>query len=224
MNRQVRTALATTVAGAVVFIGGATPASAAWKLQAPGANSITEIGPDQLADYESRWFQRTAKGIVLTSPTEGATTPNSKNNRTELREMASDGAEAAWDPAKGTHKFAVRLAVTRLPKTEPVVVVAQIHDGADDRVTMRLEGQHLFVAGDESNPLASLTGSYRLGTPFTVAFAVRGGHVDVVYNGRCVDAGSIPAGATYFFKTGRTSSPTSRGTASRRSSSSRGPG
>jgi len=116
--------------------------------------------------------------------------------------MTRAGAEAAWNPAEGSHSFAVRLAVTRLPVSEPEVVVAQVHSGVNDLPTIRLEGAHLFVAGDKSQPLATLTKSYRLGTTLTLGFVASGGQVQVFYHGQRAATVPVPALSTYFFKSG----------------------
>ena len=209
-TRRVCAALASVLLGAALLVGGASPASAAgvtldnWKLQLPmsGDGAVDEVEPGQLSHYQSEWFQRIPRGIALTTSTDGATTPNSKHNRSELREMTPAGEEAAWDPAVGVHHFAVRLAVTKLPDTEPEVVVAQADNGDTGLPMIRLEGRHLFVAGEESRPVATLSNDYRLGTPFTVSMTARDSRVVVSYNGRHAATVGVKPGRTYYFKTG----------------------
>ena len=176
-NRRVRLALASALVGATLLVCGATPASAAgvtlddWKLQLPtgtGLGEVDGIERAQLRHYQSGWFQRSPRGLALATSTDGATTPNSQHSRTELREVTPAGEEATWDPAAGVHHLAVRLAITKLPDTEPEVVVAQAHNGDTGLPMIRLEGRHLFVAGEKSRPVATLSHDYGLGTPFTV--------------------------------------------------------
>ena len=136
-NRRVRLALASALVGAALPVCGATPASAArvtldnWKLQLPtstGEGEVDEIEPAQLRHYQSGWL-------------------NSQHSRSELREMTPAGEEAASDPAVGVHHFAVRLAVTELPDTEPEVVVAQAHNGDTGLPTIRLASGSAPVCG-----------------------------------------------------------------------------
>ena len=104
-----------------------------WKLQLPtstGSGEVDEIEPAQLSHHQSGWFQRSPRGLAITTSTDGATTPNSQHSRSELREMTPAGEEGAWHPAVGVHLLAVRLAVIKLSDTEPLVVVAQAHNGA----------------------------------------------------------------------------------------------
>jgi hypothetical protein len=210
-TRRVCAALTKVLIGAALLIGVAAPASAVgvtldnWKLQLPtstGSGAVDEIGPAQLGDYQSEWFQRIPRGLALTTSTDGATTPNSQHSRSELREMTPAGEEAAWDPAVGVHHFAVRLAVTKLPDTEPEVVVAQAHNGDTGLPMIRLEGRHLFVAGEKSRPVATLSNDYGLGTPFTVSMTARDSRVVVSYNGRRAATVAVKPGRTYYFKTG----------------------
>jgi hypothetical protein len=139
--------------------------------------------PAQLRHYQSGWLK-------------------SQQSRSELREMTPAGEESAWDPAVGVHHLAVRLAVTELPDTEPEVVVAQAHNGDTGLPTIRLEGRHLFVAGEKSRPVATLSHDYGLGTPFTVSMTARDSRVVVSYNGRHAATVAVQPGRTYYFKTG----------------------
>lgn len=55
--------------------------------------------------------------------------------------------KAAWSNMSGVHTLKVAEAVTELPAVKPETVTAQIHDGNDDVMQIRLpvEGSHLMV-------------------------------------------------------------------------------
>jgi hypothetical protein len=89
---------------------------------------------------------------------------------------------AAWSTTSGTHELTVRQAVTHLPKAKPEVTTAQVHNGEDDVLAVRLRGKRLFVEHDGEN-LGDLTTSYRLGTPYTVRIVAAKGRIKIFYNG-----------------------------------------
>jgi hypothetical protein len=63
------------------------------------------------------------------------------------------------------HSMLGRFRVTRLTKNKPHVSIAQIHDGTDDVIQVRLETRKIFVeAGGEF--IGTLDGLYTLGDPF----------------------------------------------------------
>ena len=74
-------------------------------------------------------------------------------------------------------------AFTKLPAKKPEVVGVQIHDGKDDVMQIRLEGQKLMVQYHDGKSDAVLDPDYKLGTPFDVRIVAAGGKVDVLYNG-----------------------------------------
>ena len=175
-------------------------ASQGWYITLPSKGKATPdtVKVPELRTYASEWFHlNDAKdGVVFKARTDGATTKNSKNPRSELREMSSDGKdEAAWSSTTGTHSMEIEQMVGVLPiGSKPVVVVGQIHDEDDDVTVFRLVGN---TSGDRS--IASLwitdgdkleghkvTDSYRLGTKFRVGFQVAGGKITYTYNGQPV--------------------------------------
>jgi hypothetical protein len=137
--------------------------------------------PD-LASYSSAHFtlNDTRDGVVFTAPVDGTTTKNSRYARSELREM-NGAEEAAWPNTSGAHTLAVTQAVTRLPEAKPEAVTAQIHDGSDDVVQIRLEGHRLLVQYD-GNQQVDLDPHYTLGTRYTVTLTAAAGRVRVRYN------------------------------------------
>lgn len=174
-----------------------------WYLMLPTGSQghPDSIEQPELATYSSEWFHLDAAGtgVVFTAYAGGATTKGSSFPRTELREMTPNGDKASWAATSGTHSLAVRQAVTALPPGRPAVVTAQILDGDDDALQVRLEGSRLFVrTGDKE---AVLDADYVLGHQYDLVITVANGHVVVGYNGvRKLDAPL--EGSNCYFKTG----------------------
>ncbi|UYZ63630.1 polysaccharide lyase family 7 protein [Hymenobacter weizhouensis] len=160
-----------------------------WKLTLPldqdGSGAADEVQQPALNTFEdaNHFFSRPAgDAVVFRAYADGATTSGSGYPRSELREMKSNGTQkASWSSTSGTHTLVIDQAVTHLPVAKPHIVVGQIHDGSDDVLVFRLEGQKLFVDinGDDG---PTLTSSYQLGTRFTVKFVVSGGKTKCYYN------------------------------------------
>ena len=106
-------------------------------------------------------------GVVFSAPAGGVTTENSKLPRSELREM-NGGEKAAWTNTSGTHTLEVCQAITKVPPAKPEVVAAQIHDGNDDVVQIRLEDKTLIVQYDDGKSEVVIDPDYALGTPYHV--------------------------------------------------------
>ena len=68
-------------------------------------------------------------------------------------------------------------------RAKPEVVGAQIHDGSDDVMQIRLEGQKLMVQYDDGKSETVIDPNYVLGTPYNVRIVAADGKVDVLYNG-----------------------------------------
>lgn len=168
-------------------------ASKNWKINIP-LRGAPEIVQPKLATYSSEWFHlnEAGDGVVFYCPTNGGTTPNSKNPRSELREMRDDGAdEAEWSTSTGQHSMIIDLMVTELPAgTKPHVVIGQIHGGDDDLTVFRLEGN---TSGDRNvgklwitsgdNTHAHHAADIRLGTRHQLGFHVDNGTISYSYNG-----------------------------------------
>ena len=123
-----------------------------WYLTLPtGADGDPDtVEQPDLATYTSRYFQlnATKDGVAFTANADGVTTKNSSYPRTELREMNGQ-QKAAWSNTTGVHTLNVTEAVTELPPAKPETVTAQIHDGNDDVLQIRLEGPRLIVQYDD---------------------------------------------------------------------------
>jgi len=164
--------------------------------------------------YSGEWFYlNSAKdGVIFKAPTDGATTKNSKNPRSELREMSPDGkTQAAWSSTTGTHSMDIEQMVSVLPiGSKPVVVVGQIHDGNDDVTVFRLVGNttgdrsigSLWITDGDKSEGYKVTDSYRLGTKFRVGFQVAGGKITYTYNGQLVAYTQTKELSGCYFKAG----------------------
>ena len=147
--------------------------------------------------------------MVFSARADGVTTKNSHYPRSELREM--NGSEkASWSNTSGSHTLDVCEAITKTPTAKPEVVAAQIHDGSDDVMQIRLEGKTLMVQYNDGKTETVIDPNYVLGTPYNVRIVAEGGKVDVLYNGaeegRAAAVG-LRAGTG---RSARTSSPTPR--------------
>lgn len=190
-----------------------------WKLTLPVDASgkpqgkAAEIKQPQLSTYRSEWFYPNAAGdgIVFVAPTIGATTSSkTKNIRSELRAMNSDGTLSAWSSTVGRNIMTVELSVDVLPiGPKPHVVVAQIHDGGDDVTVFRVEGSttdrsraSIWITDGDSTRGFMLTDSYRLGDRIQVSFDVADGVIRYTFNGATVDYRQAKKVTGCYFKTG----------------------
>lgn len=106
---------------------------------------VREILQPQLATYQSEYFYVAGGGVVFECPASGATTPNSNNPRTELRQMKGGGAqEASFSNADKQWEMTASLRFDQLP-TNCDVVAMQIHDGVDDVTVLRRIGSEVWV-------------------------------------------------------------------------------
>jgi hypothetical protein len=181
---------------------------ASWKLQLPvkseGGSSPNEIKESALTSFISTdhfYLNQQRDGVVFKANASGATTKNSKYPRSELREMSNDGrSNASWSNANGTHTMTIRQAITHLPDIKNELVAAQVHDGSDDVITIRLEGSRLFVQSDGKN-IGDLDTNYILGTVYTAKIVAEQSSIKVYYN-NALKVTADKSGKTYYFKTG----------------------
>ena len=178
-----------------------------WKLTLPigsSAHSASEVKQPALGSYKNSTYfhlDDTGKGVVFRAHAGGATTSGSTYPRSELREMTDGGKkEAGWSSKSGTHVMTVTEAITAVPKVKPHVVAAQIHDGEDDVVMIRLERNRLFVEAD-GDEVGVLDPAYVLGTRFTVELRATSAGIRVTYNG-AKTVTYDKSGSGYYFKAG----------------------
>lgn len=147
---------------------------------------VKEIYVPQLLTFEDpKHFFTSGSGVVFRAETTGATTPNSTNPRSELRQMKPGGAqEASWSNASQTWAMDAYMAFTHLPGGKPHVVGMQVHDGKDDVTVLRLEGTQLYITKGNDTHHIAVPGAYTLGTPMSVAVvAQKGGGITWTING-----------------------------------------
>ncbi|HYH26975.1 MAG TPA: chondroitinase-B domain-containing protein [Blastococcus sp.] len=193
-----------------------------WAADGAGAITITEFD-DVAAGFAADPYFVVVDRSTPTVPAppavqfrvraDAATTPNSTEPRSELRETRADGSEMAFDAMTGDHSLRTRCRVTHLPAADPEVVVAQLHNGVTgDRISVRTQlvsGQTKLLVrinGTQANP--RLSESYVVGTEFEIELRVLdGGAVEVYYGGSStpIVTGQLEpsgAGASWYWKVG----------------------
>jgi Alginate lyase len=175
-----------------------------WKLTLPTGEpgSPEEVVAGKLSKFSNEFFKvnDSRDGVVFMAEVGGVTTKNSHYPRSELREMQGD-QNAAWSNPGGTHTLETREAILAVPKAKPEVVAAQIHDGDDDVLQIRLEGERLSVQSDDGENETVLDPAYRLGAPYDLKIVAADGRVDVSYNGE-KKAELTKSGTGWYFKVG----------------------
>ncbi len=137
-------------------------------------------------------------GVVFMANCGGATTSGSGYPRSELREMADNGAtNASWSSSSGTHIMEIEQAVTHLPDVKKHIVVGQIHDASDDVIVFRLEGTKLFMDHNGADGVV-LDNNYVLGTRFKVKMVVNGNKVYSYYNDVQKEIYAVSFSGAYF--------------------------
>lgn len=173
-----------------------------WRMTLPigEEDNPTDIDQPELATaVEDPWFVplEDCSGVRFRAAVNGVTTENSKNPRSELREMNGE-EEAAWSSSEGKHTMVVNEAFTAVPNDKPHVVGAQIHGGDDDFAVFRLEDKELWIT-DKDEPHGTLADeSYTLGDKFEAKFVVENGVTEVYYNGTLVTSYEEDYDGAYF--------------------------
>lgn len=159
---------------------------------------VKEVRMPQLATYELKpyfYLDNPATGVVFMAPVGGATTPNSQNPRSELRQM--NGTEnAAWSNQSATWNMEAVMCFHEIPSSsDPTrgVVGMQVHDSNDDVTVLRLEknGDLWLTRGDTAHGILA-NGSYVLDTFMKVRItAQKGGgfrwYINDVFKGQPVN-------------------------------------
>jgi hypothetical protein len=176
-----------------------------WYLTLPvgPAGDPESIDQPELLTYSGEHFELTPEGdgVVFRAHAGGVTTENSSYARSELREMAGGDEKAAWSNTSGTHTLETREAITKTPTAKPEVVAAQIHDGGDDVMQIRLEGQTLVAQYADGDEQIVIDPAYELGTPYDLRIVAANGGITVFYNGK--QAAEIPrSGTSWYWKIG----------------------
>jgi Alginate lyase len=180
-----------------------------WYLTLPTGKDEPElIYQPKLDTYEhDKHFTVKDNHVVFNAHAGGTTTKNTKNPRSELREMKGK-EKAKWSTTVGQHEMIFTEKVVALPKGRPSVVIGQIHRGSDDLIEVRcwIPPKSLTTIIDvfhDSKNYGVLESNYILGTEFTVKIYAADGVINVYYNDMTKPKIKIPAKvSTCFFKAG----------------------
>jgi hypothetical protein len=185
-----------------------------------GDASWTLITQAQIeAGYEEApYFATVGTGgkVQLSVPLDAPIISGSSGPRAELREVDSAGVNAAFDANVGTHELHGRTSI--LTGT-PDVVVAQLHNGAADRISIRTQlvsgslRLRVRVNGSSvtlSNGTLDYANPYVPGTEFEWKISVNGGAIAVYLDDMVTPVYTAPAGTlaatggvtTWYFKAG----------------------
>jgi hypothetical protein len=149
-----------------------------WKIGLP---TTQEVKQPSLAGFTTAAFE-VVPAVTFTARCGDKAQDGSKYARSELREMNSDGSNAAWSSTSGTHVMELRQRVTHLPVVKPQVICGQIHSTTDYLILVELEKNNLYVRYKDAT-IGVLDPNYQLGAYFDLKLVASGGYVDVFYNG-----------------------------------------
>ncbi|KAJ3068208.1 hypothetical protein HDU98_008629 [Podochytrium sp. JEL0797] len=183
-----------------------------WDIQLPDGSAGTLFPAVGLNN--TRFFVNNSL-VVFVTPANGVPTSGSTHPRTELRQMAVGGGNAAWSPQDGAlHELTVTMRVDAFPTAGESVITAQMFCAgptAGAMITFRVYASgNVVVFNDNNVPVHSLmldTG-YQVGQFFTVRLvASASGSVVVSYSnlasGKTAQTTmTVVASNTYYFKTG----------------------
>lgn len=191
-----------------------------WKVTLPTGDpeSPDEVGPPIPAAFsKSPYFVRNRDGsITFRAPCKGVSTSGSGYVRCELREMKGS-KRAAWDSRDGTNTLVVTTKITKLPKSKPEAVTAQIHDSgpkldgknSDDIVMIRHVGRNVYMSKSKGKgkgaDLVLLDSNYSVGDWYQVTIVAKASGITVTYlkgSMRVVKSWSGKTGKGWYFKAG----------------------
>lgn len=159
-----------------------------------------EIYQPQLATFQDpRFFYTSGGGVMFECPSSGATTPNSSNPRTELRQMKNGGKdEASFSNANQQHEMSCVLQFAQLPNDCDVVGM-QIHDGVDDVTVLRRIGSEVWVTKGNTVEYKRIATGVNDSTVFNMKLvAVKGGGFQWYRDGVLVAARGGTKSGLYF--------------------------
>jgi len=174
-----------------------------------------EVGakPD-LMTYSDEYFHLSddKTGVVMFCPTDGQTTKNSRNPRTEGRQMENDGkTKSAWSSTVGRNTIETELMITAVPiGSRPNIVIQQVHDSEDDVTVWRFEGNtsgdrtvgSLWITDGNTSHGFLVTNALDLNTVFRVGIQSDGGKFTYTFNGEIVNYSQKKSVKGCYFKTG----------------------
>lgn len=167
-----------------------------------GVSTIASNGPGGTASTTKAVQFR----VRADAATGGASFP-----RNELREVLADGSTYAFNAMVGDHSLHTRARITHLPTADPEVIVAQLHNGTNDRVAIKtalISGATVLLCSINGvNQTPQFANPYTVGTEFEIQIKVLdGGAVQVFYNGATTPqvTGQLTTtgSASWFFRVG----------------------
>jgi hypothetical protein len=169
-----------------------------------------DIYNPELLQYEHPVYfhaNEASDAVVFNAFSGGATTKNTHNPRSELREMFGSG-QAWWSMLSGLHTMHLSGCTTALPKTRPSTVIGQIHRGVDDVIELRCwiprrsNTPVIDVFHDNIN-YGVLNPIYTLGDKYTIKVVATEGIISIFYDDMETAKLTIPADYDRcFFKAG----------------------
>ena len=182
-----------------------------WNLGVGKPSGHVDIDPNALKTYvESPYYTMNPTGtaVQFQCPMNGGrTSTNTKYPRCELREYAtgSTSTKASWNGTSGRHIMRGKTKITHYAPIKCETVVAQIHDGSDDRLQIRAEASsatgaqtwRLSLNGTEVDDLIS---GVALGQEVAWDIDVNNGTLTVKINNTTQYTGSsgLPSSGNYF--------------------------
>ena len=130
-----------------------------WKLTLPvdSLNGILGRALDirDIVDFrDARYFYvGTDGGMTLSAPVDGATTPGSTHSRSEMRELDSNGNDAAWNLKLGgtmTATLCVNWSVSGLDLLPAKMVIGQIHGVSKELIRLYYQNGNVYFSNDQT--------------------------------------------------------------------------
>lgn len=152
------------------------------------------------------YFKTTADGTAVQFQVycDGATTSsNTHYPRSELRELTSGGgSNMSFSGSSGTHKMSGSTRVMHGTSTKDEVVIAQIHDGADDTLQILVVGTSVFLSIKGTRQSSAVLTGLAKGTWFDWSIALTNGQLVILINGVQKYNSNPGYGAGQYFKVG----------------------
>ncbi|HEX3776139.1 MAG TPA: polysaccharide lyase family 7 protein [Polyangiaceae bacterium] len=198
--------------------GGSTSAIdySIWVLQLPtgSGNSVDTISSaDLLKGYSSAYFYAAKDGgQIFMDPKTGITTSGSQHCRTEMRESAPGGGQAAWS-SSGTNTLTVSGEVLQVGGgSSGTTTVGQLFNGTDSIPLVELQYSSsaggfkmLYEEAKGGGTTTNLNTAVALNTKYSYTLALNQGVVTVSINGKVVHTQTPSASALskkFYFKVG----------------------
>ena len=176
-----------------------------WNLGVGYPSGHVDISPSQLEGGWSQapYFYTTSDGarVHFQVPMNGGrTSSNTKYPRTELREFIGSN-RASWSGSSGTHVMSGRTTVIHMEDDKPEMVVAQMHDGSDDTLQIRVEGT-TWRASINGTEHSTTLGNFSWGTEVAWEIRLVNGTLTIRINGSTKITTNPGYGSGQYFKVG----------------------